>query len=287
MKNIAILALGLIVIFARCSKEDPFENVARKMQEFVANISAYARTLNPNFLIVPQNRIELAFNQIEPGNGPHTAYMSAIDAISLEELFYNGSFAPDNKRLGMLQQRKATKKVMVSEFVSQNVNVTDAIARNSNEGFICFVRTGDNYHYKLIPTEMPNNNPNPISSISAALNYLYLISYDNFSTAQEMLNAIAATNYDRILIDLFFKGTALSPAQVNQLKHKPNGSTRLVICYINTGAAEIFRYYWQNSWNLSRSRWIKNLTRATTMSFGLNSGTRNGKTLSTATPIHS
>lgn len=72
-----------------------------------------------------------------------------------------------------------------------------------------------------------------------------------------MIDAIAATNYDVILIDMFFKGTALSTNQVNQLKVKPNGAKRLVISYINIGAAEQFRYYWKSSWDTNKPKWIK------------------------------
>lgn len=227
------------------------------MQQFVANISTYAKSCKPEFIIIPQNGIELAFNNTEPSSGLNSTYMSAINGLGVEELFYNGTYSPDNERLSMLRQLKVSKKVMVSEYVTDNGNINDAINRNVNEGFLCFIRTSNNYHYNLIPTNITNSNPNSIYDLSAAQNFLYLISSDSFSTSQEMIDAIAATNYDVILIDMFFKGTALSANQVSQLKVKPNGAKRLVISYINIGAAEQFRYYWKSSWDTNKPKWIK------------------------------
>ena len=44
---------------------------------------------------------------------------------------------------------------------------------------------------------------------------------------------------------------------IDQLKTKQNGGQRLVISYINVGAAEKYRYYWQDKWKLHRPLWLK------------------------------
>ena len=146
---------------------------------------------------------------------------------------------------------------MVSEFVSDNNFISDAFSKNYNEGFICFTRNSDNYHYKQIPDSVPYENNTDITNLSLAQNYLYLISTENFSTKQEMINAISATNFDLIIIDLFFNGEELTSTEINQLKTKANGGKRLVISYINIGAAEKFRYYWKSNWKLGNPKWIK------------------------------
>lgn len=186
------------------------------------------------------------------------AYINSISGIGVEELFYNGSYVLDDERLSILRQLKLSKKIMVSEFVSDNNFISEAFSKNYNEGFIAFVRNTDNYQYKKIPNIVPYENKNNISNLSLAQNYLYLINTENFSIKQEIINAISSTNFDLIIIDLFFNGIPLTQAEVNQLKTKANGGKRLVISYINIGAAEKFRYYWKPHWELGNPKWIKN-----------------------------
>jgi cysteinyl-tRNA synthetase len=240
-----------------CSKERRSDKAAEKMQDFVVSISKYARGYDADFIIIPQNGIELAFSNLDPNDGPNTSYMSSINGIGVEELFYNGTFALDGERLSMLQQLKSTKKILVSEFVSDNSNIPDAFARNYSEGFICFTRNSDNYHYKQIPDSVPNENAMDITNLSLAQNHLYLISTDNFSSKQEMIHAISLTNFDVVLIDLFFEGAELTSSEISQLKTKANGGQRLVISYVNIGSAEKFRYYWKKDWGLHHPLWLK------------------------------
>lgn len=249
----AVLVFG----FFGCFKEKRSDKAALKMQDFVVDISNYARSYDPDFIIIPQNGIELAFNNIDPNEGQNSTYMSAVDGFGVEELFYNGAYALDNERLSMLQQLRSSKKVMVAEYLTSNADVADAINRNYNEGFICFPRTAGNYDYLQIPDSVIHPNANAITDLSLAQNYLYLISTDNFPSKQAMINAITATNFDLVLIDLFFEGEAWTPAEVNQLKTKANGGQRKVISYINIGSAEKFRYYWKKGWGLHHPLWLK------------------------------
>ena len=115
---------------------------------------------------------------------------------------------------------------MVAEFVSHDANVNDAIQRNLDEGFICFPRINSNYDYQLVPDSAIQENSKDILSLSDTKNYLYLISTDNFSSKQEM-------------------------------KTKANGGQRLVISYMNIGAAENYRYYWKSDWKLHHPKWLK------------------------------
>ena len=227
------------------------------MQNFVIAISNYARGYNPNFIIIPQNGTELAFLNIDPNDGLNTDYMSAVDGFGVEELYYNGSNALDNERLSMLQKLAPSKKIMVAEYVSDNATISDAISKNYNQGFICFPRTSSNYDYLQIPDSVIKENSTDILNLSLAQNYLYLISTDNFISKQDFLNAISATNFDVILIDLFFNGEAFTSSEINLLKMKSNGAKRLVISYLNIGSAEKFRYYWKKSWGQHHPLWLK------------------------------
>jgi cysteinyl-tRNA synthetase, unknown class len=256
MRQILII-FSFVFLFLSCSKEKRSNKSANKMQDFVVNISDYARSFDSDFIIIPQNGMELAYNNIDPSEGQNSTYMSAINGFGVEELFYNGSYLLDNERLSMLQDLKASKKIMVAEYITDDNNIADALNKNYNEGFICFPRTSSNYNYAQIPDSVPHSNSADITDLSLAQNHLYLISSDNFSSKQEMINAISATNFDVVLIDLFFEGTAFTCNEINQLKTKANGGKRLVISYLNIGSAEKFRYYWKKGWGLHHPLWLK------------------------------
>jgi len=255
MKTVIIFFTTLVLL--SCSKEKRSDVAAKKMQDFVISISDYARSFDPDFIIIPQNGVELVFNNAEPDDGFNTSYMSAIDGLGVEELFYYEVFALDPERLSMLRKIEDLKKIMVSEYVTNNSDISAAFDQNYNEGFICFVRDKSNYDYKEIPNNIVNENSYDITDLSLAQNYLYLISTDNYSSKQEMMNAISLTNFDVVLIDLFFDDAEFTSTEINQLKTKANGGQRLVISYISVGSAENYRYYWKKNWGLHCPLFLK------------------------------
>jgi len=246
------------------SDEDHSEEIEKNallMQDFVIDISDYAKNKKSGFIIIPQNGAELAFNYADPDEGIMMSYVNAIDGIGIEELFYDGSLSVDKYRLEMLRELKSSYPqltIMVSDYVSKDADVEAAIKRSTEEGFISFPRRSNNYDYMFIPTVPPSGvNTDDIDKLSKAENYLYLISTDNFPNKEAMIAAIAATNYDVVLIDLFFDKDPLTPVEVQSLKTKANGKKRLVIAYISIGSAENYRYYWQTGWKKGNPSWLK------------------------------
>ena len=87
--------------------------------------------------------------------------------------------------------------------------------------------------------------------------FLYLIDPSGFASRQAFLNQMAATNHDLLIVDLFdVAGTQLTSTDVAGLKQKANDGTRLVLAYMNIGAVENWRYYWQTDWGLGNPSWI-------------------------------
>lgn len=258
-KKLKMHKLFFIFLFFTCSngsQPEPTKNLGEKMQKFIIDLSDYAKSQSPNFIIIPQNGIELAFKSLDPSKELNTKYLNSIDGFGVEELFFNGTHQPDNYRLEMLRKLKDEKKIMVSEYITHNDSISSVITKNHQEGFLCFPRDSANYNYTEIPFPILNSNPNIISNLSEAQNYLYLINPEKFSDKTEMIDSIAQTNYDLILIDLFVFGEELLASDIEELKTKPNGAKRLVIAYINIGAVETYRYYWQDDWKLGSPSWI-------------------------------
>lgn len=62
---------------------------------------------------------------------------------------------------------------------------------------------------------------------------------------------LARAPYDVLVIDYSRDGSAegaLTAAEVAKLKHRPDGSRRVVLAYLSIGEAEDYRYYWKSSW---------------------------------------
>ena len=265
MNKIIIRVIMIILIILVCSCEIfelpgvnlmevniKKEDAAGLMQDFIIGISEYAKALKPGFLIIPQNGSELVFKNAK--SAPYLdSYIDAIDGLGIEELFYNsnGNQINDKSRIQILTDLKKNKNlpVLVSDYLRED-SITTSIQKNKDAGFIAYPRNKDNYHYSFI---LPISSwqglgmvsSGSIQNLSDAKNYLYLISDENYLTKTSMLNAIKNTVYDVIIIDLFYNNTAFTLDEIKRIQTKSDDVTkRLVIAYINVGAAETFRYYW-------------------------------------------
>jgi cysteinyl-tRNA synthetase len=134
----------------------------------------------------------------------------------------------------------------------------DAYEKNNEKGYISF--SASHRELNIIPSypvSIYNENSNVITNLSEIRNFLYLINPEKFATKQAFIDTITATNYDLVIMDLFFhNGDAFTATQVNQLRNKANGGKRLVICYLSIGEAEDYRYYWQAEWSGNPPEWI-------------------------------
>ena len=264
------IILLLIITLSSCNKDKT--NLAddmdykQKMRDFVIGISVYAKAIKPNFLIVPQNGIELVTQNGETTGQPETAYLNAIDANGQEDLFYGydnddlATTAINNNYLkGFLNiSKNAGKKIFVTDYCFTNSKITNSYLQNNTNGYVSYAanhRALDNI--PNFPNQINNENNSVVTNFSEVKNFLYLINPTNFATKNQYINAITSSNYDMLIMDLFFKdGTAFSPSEINQLKNKANGGKRLVISYMSIGEAENYRYYWQNNWSTNKPIWL-------------------------------
>ena len=70
---------------------------------------------------------------------------------------------------------------------------------------------------------------------------------------------IAGSELDLIVVDPVQEngsGRPLSPAQVDRLRRRPDGTTRLVLGYLSVGEAESYRSYWDPAWNSKPPSWL-------------------------------
>ncbi len=271
MKKALLLSLiTTITLFTSCRKDHIEEETAdivykERMRTFVIGISDYAKANQNDFFIIPQNGIELVTTSGEADGEVNIPYLNAIDGHGQEDLFYGydnddePTPSVDNQYLkSFLDVSKAYENtILVTDYCFTISHMEDSYTVNQQNGYISFAadhRELDNV--PSFPSSIHNENTNTISQLSQVQNFLYLISPDGFAFKSQYLNAIANTNYDLVIMDLFFHDIALTEEDLNTIKTKANGADRLLISYMSIGEAEDYRYYWNSDWNTNPPAWM-------------------------------
>jgi cysteinyl-tRNA synthetase len=193
-------------------------------------------------------------------------YLDAIDGHGQEDLFYG--FEADDQHSpqeeidylkDFLDRSKDEGKViLVTDYCSTQEKMTDSYNQNSLSGYISFAadhRALDNI--PVFPPVIHQENNLEITQLSEVENFLYLINVVNYQSKEEFISAVAATNYDLLIMDLFFEdNTACTPDEIERLRAKANGGKRMILCYMSIGEAEDYRYYWKDSWKPGNPSWM-------------------------------
>lgn len=258
----------LFILFSNCSSDNNTEknsstiDYKQEMRNFVIGISQAAKKTNPNFAIIPQNGIELVTKNGELA----TDYLNAIDGNGQEDLFYG--YEEDDKETPTTDSnylisfldisKKQGKTILAIDYCSTQVKMSNSLLLNSNKNYISFAAN----HRELnnipdFPLKIKNENSQIITKLSQAQNFLYLINPENFTSKNQFIAAVTATNYDVLIMDLFFNdGITFSKTEIEQLKTKANGGKRMIISYMSIGEAENYRYYWNTTWNSNAPAWL-------------------------------
>lgn len=254
-----------LLIFVACNKDiDPIYK--QRMRDFVQDISDYSKSKKERFIIIPQNGHELVSDNGDTDGSPELDYIAAVDALGQEDLFYGynkddkATPEDDNKYISALLDiaKGEGTPVLVTDYCSTSSNVDDSYLKNSTKGYISFAANSRELdRIPTYPAKINNENADSIESMFDVKNFLYMINPERYATKSDFIDAVTATNYDLLIMDLFFNdNTAFTSAEVDQLKQKANGGTRLLICYMSIGEAEDYRYYWQNSWEKDSPDWL-------------------------------
>ncbi|NVK85852.1 MAG: endo alpha-1,4 polygalactosaminidase [Cytophagia bacterium] len=265
------LLLIVLILSTSCRSNDngsdPIGSTYRQeMRDFVQNLSAYAKAINPDFLIIPQNGQELVTDSGQGDGIPNMDYLNAIDAVGREDLFYgydeDDQATPSADKQHMLNLCLVCEEngvqVLTTDYCHTQSKMQNSYQLNMQNGFISFAadhRGLDNI--PSYPSSPFNENSDDIVDISQAKNFLYLLDFSQFNSKQEFLSAVNSTNYDAIIMDLFFEDADFSASEIESLKTKQNGGKRLILAYMSIGEAEEYRYYWQNNWSVGNPSWIK------------------------------
>lgn len=244
--------------------EDGFYRQA--MRGLVSDLSAWAKSREPGFLVVPQNGQELVTSTGEADGLPQADYLASMDGTGREDLFYgyDGDDQPTpvsetTRMLGLCAIcEQYGVEVMAIDYCWTPARVDDSYQRNGDEGFISFA--ADHRELDDIPSYPPvpwDVHSGDVASLALAENFLYLIDSGAYASRQDFLDAVASTDYDVIVMDLFHEGEPFTASEIAQLRTKAGGGTRLLLCYLSVGEAEDYRYYWQPGWTPGNPAWIE------------------------------
>ncbi len=264
------------LFFFACSSDNGTsipDDVRGEMRSFVIGLSDYARSNDPDFIVIPQNGHELVTMNGEHDGQPAQDYLDAIDGGGQEDFNYgydgDGVPTPDDEKawlkgfLDILESN--SKQVLVIDYcadwnsLTASQEIDNSYAWNESNNYITFATTDRELSsipaYPAAPYEGDNEN---IASLAYAKNFLYLLNSVDYASNAAYLAALQGTGHDLLIIDLYYEDgvTALSSLDVASLKTKSGGGTRLVLAYMSIGEAEDYRYYWRDSWRPGHPSWL-------------------------------
>lgn len=261
MKNAIVFLVTGLCLMGSMSCMSRKIDYRSEMTNLVSEIKIHAKAKDEDFLIIPQNALELVFEDVEKKD-VNLAYLEDIDAIGIESLNYgyfykDGVVTPKAEKMRMASMldifKRYKKKVLSIDYVMNQSQIQEVIYENRRRGYISFPSLSRDLDGLI---KIYDENDRDVTDIKQARNFLYIINPQNYGSKDAFLDELSNTNWDVVIVDAFFGEEALSFEDVQSLKVKKNGGKRLVISYLSIGEAENYRYYWKDEWNQSLPVWI-------------------------------
>ena len=112
------------------------DDLAQKMVDLMARLSAYAKAQDPDFKVVPQNSPELR---------TYDGYIGAIDGLGMEELYFKATDRACTQNWCYENQKNAAavaaagKLVLTIDYASDPANIDSAYEQSLTAGFVPYV----------------------------------------------------------------------------------------------------------------------------------------------------
>ncbi len=252
-------------------------NYRGHMREIIEELSIYAQTRDPNFMVLTRPGFDLltwsqreydlaevkrdpdariSTDAITPVGLPMRRYIQKLDGIVLNGQFCAPLRVPQADLLAMM---RAGIGAMSIEHCRDANMASAGLNAAINIGVVSHIDLDVERMFDHIPTvrPLPENAAN-VQNLDDAKNMLVSLRSRAFGSKQEWIGALRDTNYDVLIVDTFYNGNeALTRDDIHQLKFKQMGARRLVLSMMNVGYAEDERFYWQRDWQIGAPTWIK------------------------------
>jgi len=252
-------------------------NYRDDMRDIVTELSNYAHTRDPNFIVVTRGGFDLLAwsrrefdleeikrdpmaviprDAIRPIGMPLRLYVQELNGIIL-----NGQFCAPLRvpRDDLQTMAKMGLKIMSIEHCKTPANAASALQAAITGGVVAHTDPDTVDTFATVPKSRPSpENPGNVQVLGDARNMLVMLDSVGYPSRGEWLAALQATNYDVLVTDAFYKGKqSLTKEEVHGLKFKEMGARRLVLARVNVGYAEDERFYWQREWRIGEPSWIQ------------------------------
>ena len=247
-------------------------NFRQKIRSNIDMIANYAHDQNPDFQIVLHEGEDMlkknlweyhlsGYNKVrnhsDPNDDPSFLYRNTdedtsgalrpeelpkfrqkIDGIALNNVFCHGrKISTDLKSSGL--------KLISIDHCSSPENYEEALQEAFGENILFYGFTNPDLAFNNINRRhIISENAKNIFNIQDAKNILFLTDDSKYKTSYDFIRNLQNSNYDIIVIPALFHGTEpFSPEDINSLKFKKNGTTRLVLAEMNLSEADPKMYY--------------------------------------------
>ncbi len=139
-------------------------------------------------------------------------------------------------------------KIFVVDYCTNTAKINDSYARNNRYGFISYVGNPKLDQLPIYPKSPFNSNIKNISKLLDAKNFFPILNAWNFTSKMDFVNKTKLLNHDVLIVNPRFMRTPFTSGELSLLKTKPNGSRRLLLCYMPINEVSNSSFYWQTSW---------------------------------------
>ena len=260
----AVIGFGLCH-FSAAEGDAKISAPETEMVDLAAEIGSYVRERKPDFLLIGNGAVGLLEVTEDNAEENVARLIRVLDGFFMESRFYdgrteNGAEARRNNRAtdefltAMLEKPlRAERQVFTLDYVKgKKIHTVQEMGAAAG-----YVSDGGNTALDVIPARRPmNENTNDVTQLRQAKNFLVLLNPEHYKTRESYIKALSETNYDLLIVDLYYGDRPLSKEETMRLKRKANGGRRILLSYMSVGEAADYRPYWREKWNAERPRWL-------------------------------
>ena len=264
---------------------DQIPNHRRLMREVLITLANYGKARRLSFITMIRNAPELVIKERrewlwESGRDPDGAaqgkyspqgailreMLKPLDGMLCDGLFYGresaGTPTDADDRVVALQAIKALdaqgRKICAIEYCQDGKQAADALKHHRALHLVPFIDQSGSRALEHLPRSAPfEENPRHITALGQVRNVLPLWSSAHFASKGAWIEALAATNYDLLIVESYWRGTEpLTREDVHALQYKAIGARRLVLAILPVGRARDTAFYWQTGWSVGQPAWL-------------------------------
>ena len=248
-------------------------------------LADYAHAQNPDFQIVLHEGEELlnkslwehhleGYNKVrnhsDPNEDPSFLYRlpgnqdndtiagEALPGFSrkLSGIALNNVFCGSRKLSNVVKQ--SGLRLIAVDRCSDVENYEEALQESFGENILFYGFINPELAFNNISRRhLISENAKNVFSLQDAKNILILTDDSRYAKSYDFIRSLQNSNYDIIVIPALFHGKeAFSPEDIQSLKFKKNGTTRLVLAEMNISEADPQMYYWKKSWKRGSPGWL-------------------------------